>query len=230
MLRQKHNIVDFSEDGYHSELVTRAIFDGVSEIPVIKRPECVEIPDSLIPFSMRDRTTGHTEMLHFYEHDVRFLDALYEADQSFDELSRFKGLITPDPSLNWDMPLILQGVNVYMNRAYGAFFQSRGVYVIPNIRWGDKRTYTTCEWPEKVAFLGVEKHSIVAVGSYGCLKDREKRYHFQAGLEAMLDELMPEIVIVYGSTPRQIFGAYERYTRFIQIDDWRTSIRKRRSS
>ncbi|MBR6228616.1 MAG: DUF4417 domain-containing protein, partial [Eubacterium sp.] len=43
------------------------------------------------------------------------------------------------------------------SRAIGYFFQKNRVYVIPCVRWGDERTYTTRVLPEKVAFLGVEK-------------------------------------------------------------------------
>ncbi len=50
---------------------------------------------------------------------------------------------------------------------------------------------------EKVAFLGVEKHSIVSVGSYGQIKDRVNRYFFEAGMDAMMETLEPEIVLVY---------------------------------
>ena len=54
-----------------------------------------------------------------------------------------------------------------MNRAVGCYLQSHGVYVIPNVRWGDERSYTTVELPEKFAFLGVPKNSIVSIGTYG---------------------------------------------------------------
>ena len=34
------------------------------------------------------------------------------------------------------------------------YMQRQGLYVIPNVRWGDERTYT-CEYlPEPLAFLG----------------------------------------------------------------------------
>ena len=32
-----------------------------------------------------------------------------------------------------------------MNRAVGHYLQSQGLYVIPNIRWGDERSFTTVE-------------------------------------------------------------------------------------
>ena len=38
----------------------------------------------------------------------------------------------------------------------------------------------------------------------------------------MLDELEPEVVIVYGSMPDSIFKEFENFTTFIQFDDWIT--------
>ncbi len=105
----------------------------------------------------------------------------------------------------------------------GSYYQRHGVYVIPQIRWGTELTYTTKYFPEKVAFLGAEKHSIVAVGTYGCIQHREDKYYFQAGLEAMLETLEPEIVLVYGAMPESVFGSYLHLAKFVQYDNWTTS-------
>jgi len=110
--------------------------------------------------------------------------------------------------------------NVYRNRALGCFFQRHGIYVIPNVRWGDERSYTTCVLPECFAFLGVPKHSIVSVGTYGCIKGEENNRHFRDGLAAMINHLEPEIVLVYGSMPERIFAPVAGKTRFVQYPDW----------
>ncbi len=120
-------------------------------------------------------------------------------------------------------PLAVQITNVYRNRAIGCHFQKKGLYVIPQIRWGSEETYTTIVLPEKIAFLGAPKNSILAIGTYGCIQHREDKYHFKAGLEAMLETLEPEIVLVYGSMPDSIFGDYLHTTRFVQYDDWTTA-------
>lgn len=96
----------------------------------------------------------------------------------------------------------------------------RGMYVIPNVRWGDERTYTTEVLPEKIAFLGVPKHSIVSVGTYGCVKSKEAKYYFREGLIAMLETLEPEVVLVYGAMPKQIFEGLENRTQFVNYPDW----------
>ena len=103
------------------------------------------------------------------------------------------------------------------------------MYVIPNVRWGDERSYTIVELPEKFAFLGVPKNSIVSIGTYGCIKNKENKQYFVEGLSAMLDELSPEVVLVYGGMPEAIFGQFKERTNFVNYPDW-ISIKRRRSA
>ena len=210
------------DDGFRADLVETAFFDGNLEIPVIKKPDKIIIPDGMVPFSKRKADKEHKNFVCFYEHDLMFRDCLTATDKYLDELSKYPGIISPDCSLYIDMPLCLQIVNVYMNRAVGHYLQSKGLYVIPNIRWGDERTYTTIELPEKIAFLGAPKHSILSVGTYGCVKSKEAKFYFREGLVAMLDELEPEVVLVYGSMPRQIFEGLKNRARFVNYPDWIT--------
>lgn len=55
---------------------------------------------------------------------------------------------------------------------------------------------------------------------------KRDKYYLEAGLEAMLIELTPQDVIVYGSYNPKIFGKYERYTRFHHLPDWTTYVHK----
>ena len=41
------------DDGFNPELVYGAFFDGLLEIPHIKKPDNIIIPSELIPFSQR---------------------------------------------------------------------------------------------------------------------------------------------------------------------------------
>ncbi|MEE3393617.1 MAG: DUF4417 domain-containing protein [Lachnospiraceae bacterium] len=131
-----------------------------------------------------------------------------------------KRIITPDCSLYIDAPLCVQIADIYLNRAVGHYLQKQGLYVIPNIRWGDERTYTDQLLGEKVAFQGVDKHSIVAVGTYGQIKSADSKRYFREGLLAMLDELEPKVVLVYGPMPNKLFGDLFDRTHFVQYPDW----------
>ncbi len=218
------NVID---DGFHSELVAKAFFNGEFEIPVLEKPKQIIIPSDVIPFSQMGRSQTKTEAVHFYEHDIKFSDVLTATKELLPKLKEFSAIISPDCSVYRDMPLCLQIANTYMNRAVGSYLQSCGLYVIPNVRWGDERSYTNSVFSEKFAFLGVPHNSIVSIGTYGCIKSRENKCYFKEGLAAMLDELTPEVVLVYGGMPDVIFSEFEGRTQFVNYADWISCKRKK---
>ncbi len=210
------------DDGCNPDLVAGAEFDLPLGIPIIKAPDRIIIPKRIVPFSSRNRAQDFDEAIGFHEMDVNFSDVLRAPEKYINDFGRFEALISPDCSLYRDAPLSVQLTNVYRNRAIGSYYQRRGLYVIPQIRWGNEYTYTKLYFPERIAFLGVQKKSIVAIGTYGCICGKENKYHFTAGLEEMLETLEPEVVLVYGPKPGEVFGQYESYARFIQYNDWTT--------
>ena len=196
------------DEGFRVSLVEKAFFDGKFEIPHIDGPEKIIIPTGMVPFSQRKRSKNKEDFLCFYEYDINFRTILTNTEDYVEELKEYPGVITPDCSLYLDAPLCVQ-------------------IVIHNIRWGDERTYTKELFGEKVAFQGVDKHSIVSVGTYGQIKSSEEKRYFREGLMSMLDELEPEVVLVYGSMPNKIFGGLEERTKFIAYPDWITRMKKR---
>ena len=114
-------------------------------------------------------------------------------------------MISPDYSLYYDMPLCMQIWNIYRGRALAHWFQENGVEVIPNIRWGDERTF-------KTACLGVESGKTIAVGTHGCIKTVEGRKMFIAGFDYAINKLKPKNIIVYGRIPDKIFGLARMYS------------------
>lgn len=118
-----------------------------------------------------------------------------------ERIKNFSGVISPDFSLYRNMPLVMQMWNTYRGRAIARWLSENGIEVIPNIRWGDERTYDFC-------FDGIEKNSIVAVGSHGAIKAKEDRRYFKKGLDEMITRLSPGTIIVYGAAPDDIFKPY----------------------
>lgn len=132
-------------------------------------------------------------------------------------LKRFKGVISPDFSLYRKMPLCMQIWSTYQGRALAHWWQSNGIEVIPNVRFGDERTYSFC-------FDGIEPYSTVAVGTVGCIKRNEDRESFKRGLAEMVLSLQPKTIVVYGSAPDDIFGKYRNYGINIQQFDCQTEL------
>lgn len=229
--RKKRSVVDSAvrnaavlSDGCNPEFVKGAEFDGIFEIPIIKKPKSLIIPDNLVPFSKMQKAEKKKFAVCEYENDTEFRDLLINPDKYIEIIKQYQGFISPDCSVYRDMPLAAQITNIYRSRAIGYCFQKHGIYVVPCVRWGDERTYTTKTLPEKIAFLGVEKNSIVSIGAYGQLKDRVNRYYFEAGLDSMMETLEPEIVLVYSKLPENMKEKYS-LTKFVEYEDWTSIVR-----
>lgn len=216
-MRKNKTIID---DGFRPELVEGARFDGIFEIPHVPGPHEIIIPNGMVPFSKIKYSSSNSDFVHFYEHDIRFRDFLTSTEDYLEKLKKFAGVVNPDCSLYRDMPLSLQIANVYMSRATGFFLWKNGIYSVPNIRWGDERSYSTKFFSEPFAFAGVDKRSIVSIGTYGCIRGKDNKKHFKAGLRAMLEYLEPAVVLVYGPMPKDIFDEYTSRTQFVRFDDW----------
>ncbi|MDO5295154.1 MAG: DUF4417 domain-containing protein [bacterium] len=207
-------------DGCDSSIIPGLQYDGLLGIPLIKRPDKIIIPKNIVPFSKRNYTADLDVAIGFYEMDEKFADLLCHPEAYVEDLSRFSAIISPDCSLYLPNSLGSHITNIYRSRLIGCFFQAKRLYVIPQIRWGKETTYTAGALQEKAAFLGVEKHSIVAIGTYGCCQHREEKRHLKAGLSAMLDTVQPDTVLVYGPMPPAIFGEFLQRTNFVPYDNW----------
>lgn len=100
------------------------------------------------------------------------------------------------------MPLAMQIWNTYRNRALGYWLEKNNIKVIPNVRWGDERTFEFC-------FDGIRKESIISVGTYGNIKHTSDREYFLDGFIRMNENIKPKKVILYGS----LFEELETYLK-----------------
>ena len=178
------------------------------------------IPSGITPFSKREKAIGTDEAVGFFEKDPVFSRVLINPSSYVEDFRRFRFLLPVDCSLYRDAPLAVQVANLYRSRALGSYYQRNGCNVYPLVRWGNELTYTTRYFPERIAFLGIPKHSVVCLGTYGCISNREDKHEYKAGLDAMMDALNPKVVLVYGAMPDSVFGDYLRYAKFVSFPDW----------
>lgn len=216
------------DDGMCPDLIVGADFDGFTGIPIIKKPEEIIIPKRIVPFSKSKEATDALDAIGFFEMDIDFAEILRNTTM-YSELLKGKIVITPDCSLYYGAPYAVAMANIYRDRAIGYFLQKNGAYVIPRIRWSNEITFTDSLFPDKLAFLGVEKHGIYAIGTYGCIQTKEEKRVFKLGLKAMIEELEPEVVLVYGAMPKDVFEEFMGLTRFVRYDDWTTLCHKEAS-
>jgi hypothetical protein len=157
----------------------------------------------MIAFSKALKSKDYNQWIHFYEDDSAFERIWNNPRRYLSILRRYRGVISPDFSLYRDMPLVMQQWHTYRNRAIAFWLQENDIPIICNVRWADERSYSFC-------CAGVPKGGIIAVGSHGCIKIREDRYYFVSGLDYVIKELSPKVIIVYGSAPKEIFDKYRK--------------------
>ena len=62
---------------------------------------------------------------------------------------------------------------------------------------------------------------------YSSYEGKENKHYFREGLEAMLECLEPEVVLVYGAMPDSVFAPSRDATQFIHYPDWISEKRKK---
>lgn len=198
------------KDVFNSFLVMFATYAGLFEFPIIK-PTFI-IPNMIIAFSRAISCKDYNQWVHFFEDDYLFERIWRNPRKYIDILKRYNGVILPDFSLYRDMPLAMQIWNIYRSRAIGHWLQKNGVNVIPNIRYGDKRTYRIC-------CDGIHKHCVIAIGAHGNLRLLEDREIFLKGLDVIVKKLEPTVIVVYGAAPEKYFKKYKNLgIQIVQFD------------
>lgn len=198
------------KDVFNAFLVAFATYAGIFEFPRI-RPTYF-IPNRVIAFSKAISCKDYDQWVHFFEDDYLFERIWRNPEKYLDILNRYNGVILPDFSLYRDMPLAMQIWNIYRSRAIGHWLQENGIKVIPNIRFGDRRTYRIC-------CDGIQKHCVIAVGTHGNLKLLEDREIFLKGLDIIVNRLEPTVIVVYGAAPEKYFKKYEKLgIQIVQFD------------
>lgn len=206
------------DDGFASYLVKDAKFVGKYQMPVLPKHDYIIIPKDMIPFDKRNCVKDKDVAVNFYMHDKMFKQVLTATNKYVEELKEFKCVISPDCSLYRDMPLCLQIVNTYLNRSVAFYLHMQGIYVIPNVRWGDERSFEFC-------FDGLPTHDIVCISTHGCIKSLENKYYFKLGLKEMLRVLKPEYVLVHGPMPNDVFDEFNHLTKFIHYESFISKVK-----
>lgn len=159
------------------------------QMPIIRCDDY--IPDRLIGFnyakSSKDKATG----IHFYVDDYQFERVWNYPEKYIDTLLEYDCILSPDFSLYMDMPMPMKIWNIYRSRQIGAFYQNKGIKVIPTISWAEPETYEFC-------FKGIPKGSIVSVSTVGVKEHRDALDIWRGGMDAMIAEIEPKAILVYG--------------------------------
>lgn len=170
-------------------------------IPDIKADE-FDIQE-LIPYRVDANRNGTA---HFFLDDYRFERCWKNPDSQIEELEKYDGVLSPDFSMYTNYPEAMQIWQVYRNRWCACYWQSFGIKVIPTVSWSDEESFKYC-------FLGIPKHSVVAIGTVGVLTNDEVKTLFMNGFEEMLKQLEPKEILIYGNRLSELDG-YENIRWF----------------
>ena len=181
------------------ENLDKAAFPGVGkyEVPRILPME-IEQPVEMIGFNFAAKHK-HPERVgvHFFLKDYQFSRLWTSPDMYTGMLRKFRFVCTPDFSMYTDFPLALQINSHYRKHWLGAYWQSKGLTVIPTICWSDIRSFEWC-------FDGEPSHGAVAVSSVGTQLNQKAKSLFLLGFEQMMYRLQPQMVLFHGRIPAEI--------------------------
>lgn len=165
--------------------------DGRFGIPAILPEKLPDVRWTCFNYARGTKGPQPESGVHFFVDDYQFRAVWEQPERYAGVLSRFGAVCTPDFSTYADMPEILQIWNHYRKHWLGAFWQSRGMVVIPTISWSTPESWEWC-------FDGEPHGGAVAISTVGCERRKEDFDRFVSGYYEMLTRLQPSEVLVYG--------------------------------
>lgn len=202
--RLTHNVFENFERDFEP------IYIGLYDIPMME-PSHTTAENFLRFCDWRGTENYGDYIAHFYYDDFKFINAWRDPDCYVERLRKFKAVIAPDFSLYTDFPVTLQILSCYRRQWVGAYWQSLGIDVIPDVIWGEEDSYQFC-------FDGIPKRGVVAVSSVGVKRDPlwngEQDNLFKKGYDEMMRRLEPEAVLFYGDMVDGLEGNIIRIPSF----------------
>ena len=197
----KQNERHRTNDTYNLELVN--IDNSTNDfwqMPIIENNNF--IPSDLIGFNYAKTSDNKKTGIHFYLDDYQFERIWNSPNEYVGVLSEYECILSPDFSLYLDMPMPMKIWNVYRSRQIGQYYQSMGIKVIPTISWAEKETFD-------FAFKGIPKGSIVSISTIGVKRDADAMKIWKCGMDAMINEIQPKTILVYGGKLDYDYGNIE---------------------
>lgn len=148
-----------------------------------------DIPLQGFNFALKEK---HPENIgvHFFLHDYQFERVWNYPDRYIDVLKKFAFVLSPDFSVYYDTPKIIQLYNLYRNRWCCRYWQEHGIKVIPTLSIGSLDLFTEfCR--------GIPKYSVIAISTLG-----DGRWGNYANLRETWNKIQkklnPETILLYG--------------------------------
>lgn len=188
--------------------------DGCWEIPVLAKVPPEKVPDQLVAFNDLGRVDyASNAAVHFFKNDASFNQILRDPAVYTTKFSPYRAILTPDITIGSGMNLWMKAQRVAYSRMVGVVWQTRGLTVIPTVRW-------TVRWIEEndldLSCAGIPTNSVIAVSNYGSRRDLFLRAAFEGGLPQVIERLRPAGTLVFGDLRGRVFDRLSHLTTFRQ--------------
>ena len=200
---------------YRDRINGHEYFPGENEFEIPDlRPETF-VPEALARW--HDKAAYPGAAVHFFLDDYRFEAAWNDPPGTIARLAHADAVLTPDFSLWREMPFAVRIWQTYRRHWMGAYWQSRGLRVIPTVEW----THPVDDW----MFDGLPRDSVLAVQAFATLaRDDLAMATFVEGWER-IEALSPRCVLVYGQLPFEARVPIREYSVFTaqnrrRLDRW----------
>lgn len=183
---------------YNMDMMNRVeLGNDYWQMPVIKNDNY--IPKKLIGFNYAKSSKDKEVGIHFFIDDYQFERVWNNPSKYLEVLVDYDCILSPDFSLYMDMPMPMKIWNIYRSRFIGSFYQRYGIKVIPTISWAEEATFDFC-------FEGIEQGGIVAISTIGVKKNEAAFDVWRSGMNAMIERLKPQTILVYGGALEYDYG------------------------
>lgn len=190
--------------------------DDFWQMPIIKATDY--IPKDLIGFNYAKSSNRKDAGVHFYVDDYQFERVWNYPEKYVDVLMEYDCILSPDFSLYMDMPMPMKIWNVYRSRQIGAYYQSKGLIVIPTISWAEPETYKFC-------FRGIPKGSVVSVSTIGVKENKDALKVWEDGMKEMIKQIKPKAILIYGGKLDFDYGKIEtHYFENRVTENWKSRL------
>lgn len=184
---------------------------GPEQMAVLQPISLSDIPTKTAAFSRIPKSESDSEVLaHGYVGDKRLAGLYRDPSTYLNDFSRYGAVVCPDFSMHRHMPRHERVRSSWASRAVGAYFQTHGLKVVPNVRWG---------FVEDLTFVldGLPMNSAVAISTQTLRRDGNSMRIFREGLRVVMEGLQPEGVLLYGSAPTSILEVIQMHATLRQV-------------
>lgn len=184
------------------------------QMPIIKKTNY--IPTDLIGFKYVKTNNGPKVGIHCFIDDYQFERLWNRPDEYIELIQEYEAFLSPDFSLYTDMTMPTKIWNVFRSRLIGAYYQARGIRVIPTVQWAEPATFDFC-------FKGIESGGTVAISTIGVKEDPDALELWNLGMKEMIKQVKPKVILVYGGALDFDYGKIKVvYFENHQLEKWHT--------